>query len=101
MSAGLQVFDPSGKLLLDVQDNLARVVVTLDVKAGVDGSYLIENENPNTLRIFPTHLEGDLFGIPPQFTLVGNLLKWEYKGRPPSMNDVWWYLDSSVVILSV
>lgn len=46
MPQGLQVWDASGNLVLDITDSITRVVAVIDVAAGASGTYQLPEGRP-------------------------------------------------------
>ena len=81
MGVGIQVFDASGNLLIDVTTRLSRVIGTQPIAAGSTGSLAVPNSGQG--RIWWAILPGGGSRYVPLVSLSGNTLSWSPNGSYP------------------
>lgn len=83
MAYGLRTWDEQGKLLIDTSSRLSRVLGTVQITAGVDGSV----SSPDFVQGTPFWMAyataastGSYAGAMPAFTISGSTLSWSWAG---------------------
>jgi len=81
MGLGIQVFDASGNLLIDVTTRMSRVINTQAIAAGSTGSLAVPNSTQGSIwwAILPNG--GSRYV--PLISLSGNTLSWSPNGSYP------------------
>lgn len=72
---GLEIYDASGKVVLEIKDRLTRVTATIEIPAGNSGSHTIQGSGTPFYTIV-TSLRPPWTGRAAVFRLNGSIVSW-------------------------
>lgn len=84
MAQGLQIFDASGNIVLDVTDRVFRVL-SINAVGATDGSVTVPELTQGTPIVAITGSGGA--GRAPQATVTGTTVSWSYGDIPTGQRD--------------
>ncbi|WP_321953101.1 hypothetical protein [Paraburkholderia bannensis] len=94
MSAGLQIWDANGNIVLDATYRIMRIIGTRSIGGGVGGSVVDDAFTQGGWVSFQPGVmvgEGYLSGgvIVPRFSLSGNTVSWSYAAKNSTQYDIY------------
>jgi hypothetical protein len=82
MAIGLRQRDPAGNILVDITTRLTRVMGTVQIAAGSNGSVVVPQSGSNPIFYYFSSLSSSEDGSAnPVITVSGDTISWNYPGR--------------------